>query len=84
MTKAEILESLDKLVGEILEADDLRLTRETTADDVDGWDSVAHVNILVAVESTFGIRFDSREIGSLSSVGVLIDMIDVKLNGATV
>lgn len=83
MTKAEITKSLEKLVGEILEVDELSLTPETTADDVPGWDSVAHVNILVTVESTFGVRFDASEISNLSSVGVLVDMIDAKLQGAT-
>ena len=83
MTKGEILESLDKIIGEIVEVDDLKLTRESTAEDVDGWDSVAHVNILIAIEATFGIRFDAEEIGSLSSVGVLIDMIDLKLGQTT-
>jgi acyl carrier protein len=83
MTKAEITKSLEKLVGEILEVDEISLTPETTADDVPGWDSVAHVNILVTVEATFGVRFDASEISNLSSVGVLVDMIDAKLQGAT-
>jgi acyl carrier protein len=83
MTKAEIMGSLEKLIGEVLEVDEISLTSETTADDVPGWDSVAHVNILVTIEATFGIRFDASEISSLSSVGVLVDMIDAKLEGVT-
>ena len=83
MTKAEITKALERLVGEILEVDELSLTPETTADDVPGWDSVAHVNILGTVESTFGVRFDASEISNLSSVGVLVDMIDAKLQSAT-
>ena len=82
MTKDEIMKSLEKIVAEIVEADEVSLAPETTADDVPGWDSVAHVNILVAVESTFGVRFDAGEISDLSSVGVLVDMVDAKLQAA--
>ena len=78
MTKAEILKSVETIVGEVLDTDDVSLTPESTAEDVPGWDSAAHVNILIAVEAKFGIRFDAIEIGEISSVGMLLDMIESK------
>ena len=80
MTEAEIIQSLEKIIGEVLMEDDIHLTRATTADDIDGWDSINHVNILVAVEAAFHVRFEAREIGTLSDVGVLVDLIGAKLN----
>jgi len=53
----------------------LRLSRETTAKDVDGWDSLNHVNLIVAVEREFKLRFTTREIAGLQNVGQLIDVI---------
>ena len=53
----------------------VRLTRDTTAKDVDGWDSLMHINLVVAIESEFKIRFTSREIARLQNVGELIDLI---------
>ena len=79
MTEVEILAKLEQLIGEVLMVDDVKLTRATTADDVEGWDSMNHINILVAVESSFGVRFDASEINSLSNVGVLVDLLTAKL-----
>lgn len=79
MTKAEIVGLLEKIVGEAVGVDELSLTLETTPDDVSGWDSFTHVIILATVESTFGVRFTVSEFSSLYSVGILVDMIDTKL-----
>jgi acyl carrier protein len=58
--------------------EELTLQRETTADDVDGWDSLMHVNLVVAVENDFGIRFAVAEMASLANVGEWIDLIESK------
>jgi acyl-CoA synthetase (AMP-forming)/AMP-acid ligase II/acyl carrier protein len=50
--------------------------RETTADDVEGWDSLAHASLILKVEQTFGIRFDDGEIFKLANVGQLIDRVE--------
>ena len=63
---------------EELEVDDLVLTDETTADDVEEWDSLSHVQLVVALEKSFGIKFTSREILSWDNVGDLIDCIEKK------
>ena len=66
---------------EELELDDLELTDETTADDVEEWDSLSHVQLVVALEKTFNIKFTSREILSWDNVGDLVDCIGKKING---
>lgn len=52
----------------------------TTAADVEGWDSVAHVILILATESEFGVRFDSNEILNAGDVGQLVDMIAAKMD----
>jgi acyl carrier protein len=54
------------------------ITRETTARDVSQWDSLAHVQLLVMIEQTFGVRFTSYEVHGLTRLGDLVDTIERK------
>jgi acyl carrier protein len=81
MTRAELLDKLSKILGEIVEDDNLRLTEATTADDVADWDSTNHVRFLVAIESEMGFRFETAEIGMLQNVGQLMDLVESKMKG---
>ena len=79
MERNEILKRVEEIFREELEQEDLVLTDETTADDVDGWDSLSHVQLVAAMEEAFGIEFKSREILSWDNVGDLIDSIKKKV-----
>lgn len=79
MERSEILEKVEEIFREELELDDLILTDETTADDVEEWDSLSHVQLVAAMEEAFGIEFKSREILSWENIGDLIDSIEKKL-----
>lgn len=79
MERNDILARVQDVFREELELDDLVLEDETTADDVEEWDSLSHVQLVVALEKTFGIKFTSREILSWDNVGDLIDCISKKL-----
>ncbi len=79
MTKDEILSKLSTLVGDILDIDDLSLTDSMTSKDVRGWDSLAHIHVVLATESAFKVRFDSAEMAALPTVGALADLIKKKL-----
>jgi acyl carrier protein len=65
--------------------DELTLTDEMTADDVDGWDSLAHLNLIIAIEKRFGIKFANAEISNLKEPGKnmssLLEAIGNKLPG---
>jgi acyl carrier protein len=67
----EILARVTRIVAGVLDQDDLELHEETVARDVPGWDSLSNVQILLAVEKHFGVRFTSREIQGLKDVGEL-------------
>ena len=79
MERSEILAKVEEIFREELELDDLVLTNETTADDVEEWDSLSHVQLVDAMEEAFGIEFKSREILSWENIGDLIDSIEKKL-----
>jgi acyl carrier protein len=75
MTNPEILQSLTELFRELFMDETIVLTPETTADDIDGWDSFTHLNMIVAVETRFGIKMTTAEVESLMSVGDLVATI---------
>jgi acyl carrier protein len=54
---------------------DIQLTRDTTANDIKEWDSLMHINLIVAVEKEFRVRFSTLEVMSLNTVGDLADMV---------
>ena len=65
---------------ETLEVEHLNLELDTTAADIDEWDSFNHINLIVAIENEFQIKFALSEIEELKNVGEMIDLIDLKLN----
>jgi acyl carrier protein len=75
MNDDDVLNRLSALVGDLLELDDLKLTMTMTAENVPGWDSLAHVRIVLAAEQAFGVRFTTAEISSLKRVGDLVNLI---------
>lgn len=74
-----IQEKLSEVFCDVFEDDELVITPEMTADEVEDWDSLMHVNLMVAVEKRFGIRFSSSEIARLQNVGQLIALIHKKI-----
>jgi len=79
MERNEILSRVEEIFREELELDELTLTDETTADDVEEWDSLSHIQLGVALEKAFGIKFTSREILSWENIGDLISCIQSKI-----
>jgi acyl carrier protein len=75
----DMLPQVRDIIADVLDQPDLQVTRATTADDVEGWDSFNHINIVVAVESHFGIKIHTAEIEELRNVGELIDLVEKKL-----
>ena len=72
-------ERLDEVFREVFDDPGMVLTDETTAGDVPGWDSLAHVNLMFSIESEFGIAFSSRELSTLQDVGDLRRVVADKL-----
>lgn len=70
------LDRIQDVVRDELDDDAIVLTSDTKASDVDGWDSLAHVRIVIAIESEFGLRFDTSDITSLKNVGDLVRLVE--------
>ncbi|WEK71081.1 MAG: acyl carrier protein [Candidatus Chryseobacterium colombiense] len=75
MERNEVLTRLTPIFREQLDNEDIELNAETTADDIEEWDSLSHIQLIVAIEKAFGIRFTSSEIQSWNNVGEMIDSI---------
>ncbi|WP_294223192.1 MULTISPECIES: acyl carrier protein [Chryseobacterium] len=75
MDRNEVLEKLTPIFREQLDNEDIVLNAETTAEDIEEWDSLSHIQLIVAIEKAFGIRFTSAEIQSWNNVGEMIDSI---------
>lgn len=82
MDKGQILKELNEIFIDILENDEIVLNENTTAADIEEWDSLNHIQLVVAIEKHFKIRFTSKEIQSWSNLGEMINTIDSKLAAA--
>lgn len=75
MDRAEIFEKLNEIFRDIFDDETLTVSEETTAADVDGWDSYEHINLINAVEQEFGMKFDMGQVISMKNVGEMADII---------
>ncbi|GAA0645379.1 acyl carrier protein [Brevundimonas lenta] len=82
MSQTEIYEKLTDVFRDVFDDEDLTPTAEMTADDVEEWDSLSHIRLMLSVEKAFGVRFSTVELGGLKSVGDLAGLVESKLNGA--
>jgi acyl carrier protein len=79
MANDHIYRQLDEIFRDVFDDDTIALTPETTASDIDGWDSVAHVDLIVSIETRMKIKFKTSELGNLHNVGQLVGIIEYKL-----
>lgn len=79
MDNKEILGQVQDIFQDILDNDAIVLTDHTTANNVDDWDSLTHIQLVVSIEKHFKIKFTSKEILSWKNVGEMIDDIKAKL-----
>lgn len=79
MERTEIYKQIQAIFEDILDEEVITLTDATTADDVEGWDSLTHIQLVVAIEKHFKVKFKSKEILSWKNVGEMVDCIATKL-----
>jgi len=76
----EITEKLTNVFREVFDNETISLHEEMTANDVDAWDSLSHVNLMIAIELAFDIEFKQNEIQNFSNVGELMKSIEEKIS----
>ena len=75
MTGREIFTRLNKVFQDVFDDDSIRITPNTTADDIEDWDSLEHIRLIAAVEREFGVKFTMKEVSSMKNVGEMMDII---------
>lgn len=79
MEKSEILKQMQDIFIDVLDNDEIVLTEDTTADDIEEWDSLSHIQLVVGIENHFKIKLTSKEIMECVNVGDMADCIQRKL-----
>ncbi|MBO5767026.1 MAG: acyl carrier protein [Clostridia bacterium] len=70
-----INERLNEVFQNVFDDEDITVDRDTTADDIEDWDSLEHIRLIAAVEREFGVKFTMKEVSSMKNVGEMIDII---------
>ena len=79
MERKDIFEKLNAIFIDILDLDECELTEETSANDIEEWDSLSHIQLIVAIEKEFKIKFTSLEIMKWNNVGEMVNSMEEKL-----
>jgi len=80
MNRADILTKIKVAFVEVLEHENFTLTDHTTADDVDGWESITHMMIIEEIEKSFNIKFKLMDLMNMNNIGDLINVIELEIN----
>jgi len=75
MTQDEILRQVQEVIREELDSDSVVVTAETIADDVEDWDSISNIQIIIGIEKKFGIKFTAMQVNSFKNVGEICTCI---------
>lgn len=76
---ADLLPEVQQVFRSVFDRDDLVITRESSAYSVEGWDSLAHINLVMALEKKYKVKFGLGELSDLENVGDLLNLLDKKL-----
>ena len=79
MERQTIFEKLNEIFIDVLDLDEIELTDATNANDIEEWDSLSHIQLIVAIEKSFGIKFTSLEIMKWKNVGEMVNSIEEKI-----
>ncbi len=80
MDKSAILDRMQEIFREIFDDETLVIRRETAAKDIEDWDSLNHISLIVAIEKEFHFKFGLDELQSLKDVGDTVDLIAIKVS----
>ncbi len=79
MTHEEIMEIVRRIFREVFDDEDLEVNDSTNSSDIEDWDSLEHISLIVSMENEFNLKFDLKEVNSLANVGEMVDLIASKL-----
>lgn len=79
----DILKKLEVIFRDVFDDEDIVLTNETRANDIEDWDSLAQINLLIAIKKEFKINFDLEEVSKYKNVGDIVEAVKKKLEVGT-
>ena len=79
MSRQEIFDEVQEIFRTVFDDEELEISDSTNSEDIEDWDSLKHINLVVAMEKRFQLKFDIKEVGTLKDVGEMIDLIERKL-----
>ena len=75
MTRETVYERLNEVFQDVFDDETITVQDNTTADDIEDWDSLEHINLVVAVEKCFRMKFTMGEVTGMKNVGAMVDII---------
>lgn len=79
MTREDVMDKVQDIFRDVFDDDSLIIKNETNSDDIEDWDSLEHIALLVSMEKEFNMKFDIKEVNKLENVGQMVDLIVSKL-----
>lgn len=75
MSREEIFEIVQDIFRDVFDDDELEIVDSTNAEDIEDWDSLEHINLIINMEKKFSLKFNLKEVGELKNVGEMVDLI---------
>ncbi len=79
MTKKEIFEKIQNIFQNVFDNSEMKIENSSNSSNVENWDSLNHINLVVAIQKEFRIKFDLKEIQAFKNVGEMVDLVEKKI-----
>lgn len=79
MTREEVFETLNEVFRDVFDEESITVNETTTADDIEDWDSLEHINLIAAIEQEFGMKFSMGQVVTMKNVGEMADIIMMQI-----
>ena len=79
MSEEKIYEELDEVFQDVFDDESIHVTADTTAKDIEDWDSLENINLVVAIENHFGMKFNMNEVTTMKNVGEMVQIIKERI-----
>ena len=79
MTRQEVFTRLDEVFQDVFDNEEIHVSDETTAEDIEDWDSLEQINLVVAIQDEFKVKFNIDEVNAMKNVGEMVDFILEKM-----
>ena len=80
MKKDKLLKKLEEIFRDVFDNEDLVISNATTADDIEEWDSLMHIHLMITIEKEFNVTFNTSEVIALQNVGEFVDSLNGKIH----